>query len=159
MAITFLNADLDIYSNLCLTPIEEEFSKYGDLFFSLYCGEDSPGKFSARYETSPEDFDNSERDNSTAEEKIETFCNAIINFGPEAKQLWENANKRVIDLGYRSDNHCKSFNDLISVKALSQMSTLNIELAITIYPLEIGNKADNNDEGETGGSSYIIRPA
>lgn len=108
MAFHFINADLEIYSNHDLEPIRVAFAKYGYRFAEMHCGEVAPGCYEASFEVHPD----RERDDQTAEEKIHAFCDSILEFKGEPSKLWKSATRRVIDVGYQTDDNCKTFKDL-----------------------------------------------
>lgn len=142
MPIEFINADLEITSSEDLEPIKMAFALYGHRFAGMYCGETNPGSFLASFEIHP----NEERDDQTAEEKIHAFCDSISELQGLTRDLWFRATRRVIDLGYLSDDQCRAFNDRLSVDVLRRMETLAIELALTIYP----QKIQEAEQGEAG---------
>jgi hypothetical protein len=129
----FINADLEITSQEGLEPIKDAFAQYGDRFFELYCGETEPGFYLATFEIHPDE----DRDDQTAEEKIHAFCDSITELRGLAHDRWVHATRRVIDLGYQTDDNCEAFKDCISAEALRRLETLGIDLALTIYPQKI----------------------
>ncbi|RYD21739.1 MAG: hypothetical protein EOP88_10335 [Verrucomicrobiaceae bacterium] len=135
MPIEFLNADLEITSSEDLEPIRSAFAPYGHRFSEMCCVQNGPGSYFARFEIHLDD----ERDDHDADMKIQAFCDAIAELQGPARQAWDHATRRVIDLGYQSDNHCAPFSDSLSLDALRRMESLRIELALTIYPQEIRN--------------------
>lgn len=130
MPIEFINADLEITSSEDLTPIKEAFeqSKFG--FAVMHCGEIATGTYLASFEVHPDKI----RDDQSAEEKIHAFCDSIAQLKGLARDLWNRASRRVIDLGYQADDHCEPFSDRIPVTTLRLMENHGIELALTIYP-------------------------
>ena len=135
MSIEFINADLEITSQENLSPIKDAFSRYGDRFFEMHCGELTPGSYMASFEIHP----NEDRDDHTAEEKIHAFCDSIEELQGVANDLWKRATRRVIDLGYQADDNCGAFNDSLSAYSLRRLESLGIDLALTIYPQQIAN--------------------
>lgn len=133
MSIEFINADLEITASEDLGPITMAFAQSGNRFAEMYRGETEPGSYFASFEVHPHE----ERDDQTAEVKILAFCDTISELEGLARDVWGRATRRVIDLGYQSDNHCEAFNDRVSVDALRRLEKLGIELALTIYPQEI----------------------
>lgn len=140
MPIEFINADLEITSNEDLEPIKVAFDQHGNRFFELYCGETNPGCYLATFEIHPEEEcsdDGNKYRELNAQEKIQAFCDSISELKGEARDVWFRAERRLIDLGYLSDDRCEAFNDRLSVEALRRMASLGIELALTIYPHKI----------------------
>lgn len=133
MSIEFINADLEITSNEDLEPIKMAFALHGSRFAEMYCGETDSGSYLVSFEIHPDE----ECDDQTAEEKIHAFCDSISELQGLARDLWFGATRRVIDLGYLSDDQCCSFNDRLSAETLRRMGALGIELAMTIYPQTI----------------------
>lgn len=133
MPIEFINADLEITSRESLEPIRDAFAQFGDRFFELYCGETDPGCHMAAFEIHPDE----DRDDQTAEEKIHAFCDSISELQGLAHDLWFRATRRVIDLGYQTDDNCKTFKDSLSAGSLRRLESLGIDLALTIYPQKI----------------------
>jgi hypothetical protein len=133
MPIEFINADLEITSNEDLEPIKMAFANSRSRFAEMYCGETDPGSYLASFEIHPDE----ERDDQTAEVKILAFCDSVSELRGLARDVWDSATRRVIDLGYQSDNHCEAFNDRVSIDTLRRLEKLGIELALTIYPQEI----------------------
>ncbi len=140
MPIEFINADLEIISREDLEPIKLAFDQHQYHFAVMYCGETHPGIYLASFEVHPDE----DRDDQSAQDKIHAFCKSISEFGGLSRELWTRATRRVIDLGYQSDDQCSPFNDLLSGDTLGLMNSLNIELALTIYPKTIKkqNKAE-----------------
>lgn len=148
MAIEFLNADLEIYSQLPLVLINENFMSQGYRFDEMHIGkiygEDS---YLYSYEIQPDCtpdgqiLDGYEDYVFSAEEKINAFIHSISDLGEEAIREWEQADKRVIDLGYKADNDCSTLSDCLSHKTLSLMSIYSIDLVLTYYPEVINNDA------------------
>lgn len=147
MAFQFVNADLEITSNADLEVIKAAFARYGHRFADMYCGRTGPDRYLASFEVHPDDG----RDDQTAQEKIHAFCDAILEFEGASHDLWNHALKRVIDLGYETDDHCKPFKDTLSVDTLQRMASLNIDLAITLYPQTI----QQAEQGGEGGSAPL----
>lgn len=138
MAIEFLNADLEIVSDEDLEPIRAAFAGQGSRFFELYCGQTGEDSYLATFEIHPElECSNDEHREFTAQEKIHAFCDSIAELQETALDVWKRATRRVIDLGYRCDDRCAAFHELLSVDTLRRMESLGIELALTIYPQEI----------------------
>ena len=138
MSIEFINADLEITSNEDLEPIKTAFALSESRFAEMYCGETDPGSYLASFEIHPDEG----CDDQTAEEKIHAFCESISGLQGLARDLWSGSTRRVIDLGYLSDDRCRSFNDRLSVETLRRMGALGIELALTIYPRTIQNEEE-----------------
>ncbi len=130
MPIEFINADLEITSSEDLTPIKEAFEQSSYEFVVMYCGEIAGGTYLASFEVHPDNL----RDDQSAAEKIHAFCDSIGQLQGFAKEVWNRAGKRVIDLGYQSDDHCEAFVDRIPLAAIRRLEELRIELALTIYP-------------------------
>lgn len=130
MPIEFINADLEITSSEDLTPIKEAFAQSVYEFAVMHCGEIGDGNFMASFEVHPD----RSRDDQSAEEKIHAFCDSIARLPGFAKEVWNRAGKRVIDLGYQTDDHCEAFVDRIPLAAIRSLEELGIELALTIYP-------------------------
>jgi len=137
MPCEFINADLEITSTEDLAPISAAFARLGDRFFELHCGDMGTGVFFARFEIHLEPLVYSPELN-TAEAKIEGFCDSIAELPESAREIWDRAQKRVIDLGYASGNHCPVFHDFLSAPLLNRMQALGIDLALSIYPETIG---------------------
>ena len=133
MPIEFINADLEITSSEDLEPIRAFFAQYGHRFAEMYCGSTDPGSYLASFEVHPDE----DHDDQTAEEKIAAFCDSISELHGLARDVWERATRRIIDLGYLADDLCRSFNDCLSVDTLHRMELLGLELALTIYPQRI----------------------
>jgi len=130
MPIEFINADLEITSNEDLEPIRLAFAQFGCRFAEMYCGQTDPDSYLASLEIHPDE----ERDDQTAEVKINAFCDSISELQGLARDLWDRAARRVIDLGYLADDECRPFNERLSLDTLRRMEKLGIELAMTIYP-------------------------
>ena len=114
------------------------FAGQGSRFFELYCGQTGEDSYLATFEIHPElECSNDEHREFTAQEKIHAFCDSIAELQETALDVWKRATRRVIDLGYRCDDRCAAFHELLSVDTLRRMESLGIELALTIYPQEI----------------------
>ncbi|WP_353567481.1 hypothetical protein [Haloferula sargassicola] len=133
MPIEFINADLEIASSEDLEPIRAFFAQYGNRLSEMYCGSTDPVSYLASFEVHSDE----DRDDQTAEEKIGAFCDSISELQGLAREVWEHATRRVIDLGYLADDLCSPFNDRLSVDTLRRMEELGLELALTIYPQRI----------------------
>jgi hypothetical protein len=137
MPCEFINADLEITSNEDLAPISAAFAQLGDRFFELHCGEMDAGVFFARFEIHLEPLV-FRPELHTAEAMIGGFCDSIAELPESAREIWDRAQKRVIDLGYASADHCPVFHDFLSAPLLHRMQALGIDLALSIYPKTIG---------------------
>lgn len=138
MPIEFLNADLEIVSDEDLEPIRAAFAEQGSRFFELYCGQIGENSHLATFEIHPErDCSDDEYREFTAQEKIHAFCDSIAGLQEAPLEVWKRSTRRVIDLGYRCDDHCAAFHDFLSLDTLRRMESLGIELALTIYPQEV----------------------
>ena len=145
MPIEFINADLEITSQENLDPIKDAFSRYGDRFFEMHCGAIAPDSYMASFEIHPDEG----RDDHTAEEKIDAFCDSIEQLQGEANDLWERAARKVIDLGYQADDNCEAFNDSLSASSLRRLESLGIDLALTIYPTQIAHAEQGSTHQST----------
>jgi len=124
---SFINADLEVRSSRSLEPLRDAIGK-GAL--ELYCGTDYKDGFLATFEI---DSGNPTKD---AEHLIIRFCDLIESLPEPARQLWNSASTRTVDLGYQSDTESTVAKSLISTRAMNKMKDLSVELAITVYPLE-----------------------
>lgn len=136
MPIEFINADLEIFSNEDLEPIRKAFENYGCGFSDMYCGKLETDDYLASFEIHPDD----EQCNFSAETLINAFCDSIFGLEGLPRDLWERATKRIIDLGYQSDNNCIAFNDHLSANILARIAKLGIDIHLTIYPQILQNK-------------------
>jgi hypothetical protein len=133
MAITFLNADLELTSGEPLDAIRDAFAIRGRGISVMHCEEIRPGEHSASFEIHLDDGGEDES-RVTAGRKINAFCDVVGAFPAAARTVWDRCGKRVMDLGYQSENHCVPLNDFLDVDTLSRLVALDIHLAITIYP-------------------------
>jgi hypothetical protein len=121
----FLNADLEIFSQLPLQPLMDEI---GDRAMMLYGGpfsEEFPYMASYEIDNDPE--------TKSPETLIQAFCELISSFSPASRLLWDGAQKRVIDLGYEVKPGCDYIQDSIPSASLQAMARLEITLAWTFY--------------------------
>lgn len=148
MAIEFLNADLELYSQTPLESIHKEFMSQGYRFEEMHAGKIfGEESFLYSYEIQPdctpdgEVLAEFEGYKFSAEEKIIAFIHAIRDLGEEAANEWKQTDRRIIDLGYKADNHCSTLSDTLSHKTLNLMSKYSIDLVLTYYPEVINNDA------------------
>lgn len=143
MAFQFLNADLEITSDLPLDRIRDALLGSNRHFSEMYCGEIGAEGYMASFEVHPEHMADwaasSTGESSSAEQKVEAFCAAISKFSDDLKQIWDHATRRVIDVGYQSDDYCVQLRDSFRASTLAKMADLNIDLALTVYPMTIKN--------------------
>ncbi len=122
-----MNADLEIISSVDLQLISDSIAEEA---FELHCGRNSDSTYLARYEI----------DNETNYDKpielIKDFCGLIERLPPPSMQLWKEATSKVIDLGFRTDEKSNAIWCQIPLDVSKRMLALDIQLMVTIYPLE-----------------------
>ena len=125
MAAHFLNADLEILSTRPLGRLRDEI---GGRANNLHCGTGRDSPFLAVFEI------DDDPDEKQPEALILLFCELVESLGEESLQLWIEATRRVIDLGYEVDDKCDRLDMRLEPALLARMAALNIALAFTIYP-------------------------
>ena len=117
-----LNTDLDIESSQDLTPIIEHF---GEDVIVLYHGE-AKEMIRASFELSgiidgPDEI-------------ISHFCMLAESLTGQARKLWDNAFRKVFDIGYRAGDFPSSFNSEIRSETIERIAAIGASIAVTIYP-------------------------
>ncbi|GAA5123597.1 hypothetical protein JIN84_11600 [Luteolibacter yonseiensis] len=143
MAITFLNVDLEIISGEPLDAIRDAFAICGRSISVMHFDEIQPGEHSASFEAHL-DGEGEDESHVTAGQKINAFCDIITAFPADARAVWDRCRKRVVDIGYQSENHCAPLNDFLDAGTLARLVDLGVHLAITIYPEVIVHESRGN---------------
>ena len=136
MAFQFLNADLEITSDRPLDAIRDALLGHEVHFSEMYCGEIGHERYLASFEI---DWISKPEEDPTAQQKLDAFCAVLSQFDSPLKQIWDSATKRVIDVGYQSDDLCTPLRETFHAATLAQLAALNIDLVITVYPMTIKN--------------------
>jgi hypothetical protein len=124
---SFINADLEITALQDLSCIRDEF---GDAVSELCCSAQDDGSFLASFEIG------ADLGESDPEKFIVAFCDLLRTLSPRSRRVWDAATRRVIDLGYQSDQGHRVLRSHLSTVTLESLREHRIELVITVYPLE-----------------------
>ena len=122
--IKFLNADLDIESNIDISLLVKEISTKATVFRHEY----KAGVHFASLET----YECETEENVI----ISEYKSIVTSFSSEAKAQWESCHKKIFDFGYSGGNKPKNFYSNISKESIAAIAELGAEMVITIYPME-----------------------
>ncbi len=122
----FINADLEILSREDPQLLRENL---GDAVVEMGCVRHDDGTWFASFEIS------AETEQHDPEPLIRRFCDLIDALSPGSRIFWDSAVRRVVDLGYQSDESGNVVRSSLPVETLARLAGLSIELAVTIYPL------------------------
>ena len=79
------------------------------------------------------------------EQTISEFCGLIERLSESSQSLWHGCMKRVADIGFESGSEPNHLTCHLPAYLISRLEKLKIELAITIYPIDICDY-DHNDK-------------
>ena len=123
----FINADLEITAAEDLSPLRDA---WGEAVVEMCCQWRDEESFFASFEI------NSGNEHDDPELLISRFCDLITTLPSDLRQTWDSASRRVIDIGYQSDQGDQVINTSISPELLRSVSSLGLAIVITVYPLE-----------------------
>lgn len=123
----FINADLEITSTRDLHPLRAGF---GERVCENWMGQLGDGNYFACFEI------NAQAAITSPEPLVVEFCGLIDGLQAEAMDAWTASHRRVMDLGYQTDHGGNCLTDSLSASVMTHLSRLNVELVITVYPLE-----------------------
>lgn len=129
-ATKYLNVDLDIYSSRDLQPLVSALGNKVDVLFI--------GKHKRTYETHLEVGRYPEPKNPNA--AIRDFCKLILDFPEEARKIWDFAKIRQFDIGIEAGTEPTTYRFEIAPEIVNQASSLNVQIAVTIYPPDRSEK-------------------
>ena len=138
---SFINADLDIFSCKSLQPISDAWQ---NIACELYCGSDDVVGYFARFEVE------SQGDFNDPIKLINKFCDLIEALSDEGHECWLQSSKRIIDLGFQSDDKSNITQCQIPLEISKRMIKLGIEIHMSYYPL-IDSSPKLNDETNKNG--------
>ncbi|PQJ29354.1 hypothetical protein [Rubritalea profundi] len=124
MPVEFINIDLEIEFSEPLDHLCRELDEAGCLV--LYNGSSDTG-FLASFEIEDEES----RDDPNA--IIISFCDAINSLGEQALLVWDQADRRVFDIGYESCPPEGVFTSALRCEVLDQIAKCGADVKITIY--------------------------
>ena len=119
----FLIVDLEMESKSDLTALKRAL---GRNVVVLEQGPVEPGCFELRLETSPQ--------YGSADDTICAFCSHLEKLAPRAKQTWNNAHRKVFDIGFETAGLKQPTQFSINNHTLKRVSALGATIGITIYP-------------------------
>ncbi len=70
--------------------------------------------------------------NSTVND-IEIFCDRIESLSEDAKELWNNCESRILDIGFGSGMEPNNLTTLLPEELIRRISKLKLSIEITIY--------------------------
>jgi hypothetical protein len=120
-SLRFINVDLDVESVAELRPLIDAMEPYA------YSLERPPGLAS---------FEVNEASPNDPEVVIQEFIRIVKSLPPAARKAWDEASKRVFDIGLQSGRHPfrQSYN--IGLETLRAAADIGAHIAITIYALD-----------------------
>lgn len=119
--VRFINVDLDVYSSEELRPLVEAIEPHA------YSFERPPGQAS---------FEVNEASPTDPEAVIREFIRIVKSLPPPARQVWDRASKRVLDIGLQSGRQpfCVSYS--ISAATLREATDIGADIAVTMYAVD-----------------------
>ncbi len=125
MTTNFLNADLILQSRHDLSSLE---NAWGEDMVMLSCHQQDEC-----YQATFELGEDALREH-TPEVVIQRLCTLLEALQPPYRDLFQHAEKRVVDVGFETPRQNANFTNIISVSTLSRLVQLNTELAMIVYP-------------------------
>ena len=124
METKYLNTDLVVDSHKDLQALVDDL---GDNVIVLYHGP-FDGAHRAVFELT---LDSEVR----PEDVFDGFCTLIENLSPQAKMVWGDCDKRVMDIGIEAGDSPRPYLLELSSPVLHRLSALGGSLMVTIYPV------------------------
>ena len=115
----FLNIDLDIESEVDLSPIVKSFGEN----VSVMRNDEKDGVFYASFETG---F-------TTISDIISEYSRLVENLDSEAKDIWNKCKKRRFDFGYECGIKPYAYYSTLSNEVVAKIYEIGGEIGITIY--------------------------
>ena len=128
---SFINVDIELSSIEDLSIIAKELE--GQIFLLQNEFEDDIYRLSFECSLSDE----------TASSVIERFLSLLDSLTAEQKMLIANCSSRILDIGYESGDKAITTN-LLPASLLRRLSEYEINLVITLYPLDQENEQETN---------------
>jgi hypothetical protein len=116
----FLNVDVDVFSR---TPLDPLTAALGKQILVNYVGREGR-RYSAHF---------SLYDPRSADVAIRRLARLIMKLPTPARRLWDQASKRVFNVGFQSGLRPHSFESEISSAAVEAAVRLRASIAVTIY--------------------------
>jgi hypothetical protein len=119
----FLNVDVDVFSRI---PLDALVAAFGQKVMVHYVGRERR-RYSAHFSLwSPRH----------ADAAIKRLAQLIVKLPKPARRLWDQASKRVFNVGYQSGYHPRSFESEISSAGVAAAASVGASITVTIYPTE-----------------------
>jgi hypothetical protein len=119
----FLNVDVDVFSR---TPLDALVAAFGENVMVHYVGRERR-QYSAHFSLwFPRN----------ADAAIRNLAELITKLPKPARRMWNQASKRVLNVGYQSGCRPFSFESEISSAAVAAAARLGASITVTIYPAE-----------------------
>lgn len=133
MGTKFLNIELEVRAVRVLEPLLQSFSEE---FLVNYCDEIEPGKFFLSGAHACGGLPG-----SCPDEAASKLCDLIEGLSGIAKELWDTADDRVMDVGLDANLDRNVIIDLFSPETMARIARLNSRIAVSVYTLDIETKA------------------
>jgi hypothetical protein len=118
----FVNVDLDLESSDDLTPLVTALE---------------PHAYSLERPTGRASFELNEFDDAAGPEPIILeFVRLVTNLPPDARNLWDRASRRILDVGLQSSREPFHETHCLAAETLRAVAAIGAEIAITIYALD-----------------------
>jgi hypothetical protein len=118
----FLNVALCIFSKSDLTPLVAAMGKRVEVYYTGREGRAHKARLALPW-----------RSRRSPESQILGFCKLIRELSPEARELWNAAKTRTLDIGIEAPGPKSCYWSSISPKALKAASEINAQIAVTVY--------------------------
>ena len=116
---TFLNIDLDLESENDLQPL---IDAWGEEIFVLGLDNDD-GIWRGSFETMEDE----------AEKIIDKYYQLVTGLSPVLRELWDNTNQRIFDIGFEAGSELRIFQSHLSEQSIAKINSIGGRLTITIY--------------------------
>ena len=130
-AASFINLDLELTYSGSLNPL---VSYFGNKVFVLFNGENEVGNLLCVEPLFEGNL------GSSMENCVNHFVQLIKGLPPELAEIWALCGTRVFDFGFEGGYEQPPFQASFSSATLREISKLNIEIRITIYPFSEGSE-------------------
>jgi hypothetical protein len=119
--LRFINVDLDVESGEDVLPLIDALEPHA------YSLERPPGLAS---------FEVNDPSPSDPEAVILEFIRLVKSLPPAARKVWDDASKRVFDIGLQSGRHPFRQSYTIGLETLREATAIGAHIAVTIYALD-----------------------
>lgn len=125
MATSFLNVDLMVHASQDPSVLA---TAWGEDILMLNCHQEN-GQYQACFELGEET-----PGEHTPENVILALCHLVSGLSGEAREMFNRAHNKVLDIGFDAPAMESNFSNNISSDTLALAASLGMDLAITVYP-------------------------